>query len=147
MRKWSIIACVIATLSGCSPTIDDAASKIRSVHTELTKQNGLEHWKLALIPKYFAPGQQNYDLEFQNSGDISVQSVTVYYRVDIKEKLSGTIVKPDSKTVVSKLDPNEKLTLSDLNLPIDTPISVEVDWLEGNRINKGTGVFRITEIK
>ncbi len=100
-----------------------------------------------MIPKSFAPGQQNYDLEFQNSGDISVQSVTVYYRVDTKEKLSGTIVKPDSKTVVSKLDPNEKLTLSDLNLPIDTPISVEVDWLEGNRINKGTGVLIITEIK
>lgn len=49
--------------------------------------------------------------------------------------------------VISKLDPNQKITLSDLTLPINTPIQVEVDWLVGSTIKRETGTFQITESK
>ncbi|SFL36797.1 hypothetical protein SAMN03159341_105303 [Paenibacillus sp. 1_12] len=147
MKKMCIIASVIIALSGCSLNTNNMDFKIRSVNTELTKQSGLEHWKLALLPKTNSLGQQGYDIEFQNTGEASVKSVVVYYRIDTKEKLSGKTVKADSKTVISKLDPNEKITLSDLTLPMDTPISVAVEWLEVNHISMGSGIFKITESK
>ncbi|MFD0676369.1 MULTISPECIES: hypothetical protein [unclassified Paenibacillus] len=149
MQKMSLLlVCLIAMFTGCSKSTDSTHTEVRSVvTTELTKQDGLDHWKLRMVPKVNTLGQQGYDIEFQNSGDASVKDVTVYYRIDTKEKLSGSTVKADSKTVVSKLDPNEKISLSDLTLPVNTPISVEVDWLEGNHISKGTGIFKITESK
>jgi hypothetical protein len=110
---------------------------------EFMNQTGLEHWKIALVPKPYSLGRQGYDIEFQNSGHTSIKNVTMVYRVDTKEKLSGENVKADSKTLISKLDPAEKITFSDISLPIDTPIHVEVDWQEGNNINEGTGTFLI----
>jgi hypothetical protein len=110
---------------------------------ELINQNGLEHWKIALVPKPYSLGQQRYDIEFQYSGHTSVKNVAMFYRVDTKEKLSSENVNADSKTLISKLNPAEKITFSDLSMPIDTPIYVEVDWQEGNNINKGTGTFLI----
>lgn len=148
MRKlplWLVLLFVV--LSGCSTSSEPDNTKFRSVSTELTKQQGLEHWKLVMLPKTNGLGEQAYDIEFQYTGEASVKGVTVYYRIDTEEKLSAPTVKADSKTVISKLDPNEKITLSELILPIDVPVSVEVDWLEGNRISRGTGVFKITELK
>ncbi|MDF2652030.1 MAG: hypothetical protein K0Q73_7835 [Paenibacillus sp.] len=148
MRKLSILlVCLITMLAGCSKSTDSEDSKVRPVHIQLTNQNHLEHWKLVMLPNTRSPGQQTYDIEIQNAGETSAESVTVYYRVDTKEKLSGTTVKADSTTAVSKLDPNEKITLLDLTFPIDTPISLEVVWLEGNHISRGSGAFMITEIK
>lgn len=100
-----------------------------------------------MSPKVDLVGQQVYDLEFQYTGESPIKDVTVYYRIDTKEKLSSSIVKADSKTIVSDLDKNEKITLSELILPLNTPISVEVDWLKGNFIDKGIGTFNIKEIK
>lgn len=148
MRKlplWLVLLFVV--LSGCSTGSEPDNTKFRTVSTELTKQQGLEHWKLVMLPKTNGLGEQAYNMEFQYTGDTSVRSVTVYYRIDTKEKLSAPTVKADSKTVISKLDPYEKITLSELILPIDVPVSVEVDWLEGNHVNRGTGVFQITEVK
>ncbi|MDQ0878284.1 hypothetical protein QFZ77_006943 [Paenibacillus sp. V4I3] len=147
MRKSLIIIACIIFIMGCSKNNDNNDSRILPVDTTLTNQNGLENWKLVMIPKINALGQQGYDIEFMYTGSASVKSVVVYYRVDTEEKLSGKTVKADSKTVVSKLDSNEKITLSDLVLPLNIPVSVEVDWLEGNHINKGTGTFKITETK
>jgi hypothetical protein len=147
MRKFLIIMACIIFIVGCSKNTNNKDSEILSVDTALTNQNGLENWKLVMIPKINSLGQQGYDIEFMYTGSAPVKSVVVYYRVDTKEKLSGKTVKADSKTVVSKLDPNEKISLSDLVLPINIPVSVEVDWLEGNYINKGTGTFNITESK
>ncbi|NOU96751.1 hypothetical protein GC093_26540 [Paenibacillus sp. LMG 31456] len=148
MRKWSILlVCLLVILTGCSKNTASTDYEVRSVVTELTKQDGLDNWKLAMVPRTNTLGQQGYDIEFINSGNASVTNVTVYYRIDSKEKLSSPTVKADSKTVVSKLDPHEKISLADLTLPINTPISMEVDWLEGNHISKGTGIFKITESK
>ncbi|NOU68828.1 hypothetical protein GC096_32940 [Paenibacillus sp. LMG 31461] len=147
MRKFLIVMACIIFILGCSKNTDNKDSKILPVDTALTNQNGLENWKLVMISKINALGRQGYDIEFMYTGSASVKSVVVYYRVDTKEKLSGKTVKADSKTVVSKLESNEKITLSDLELPINIPVSVEVDWLEGNHINKGTGTFNITESK
>jgi hypothetical protein len=141
------LACLVVIFAGCSKNTDNIDTKVRSVNTNLTKQSGLEHWRLALIPKINSLGKQEYDIEFQNSGDTSVKSVTIYYRVDTKEKLLGKTVKADFQTMISKLDANEKITLSDLTLPINTPIQVEVDWLVGSTITRGTGTFQITEFK
>lgn len=146
MRKFLIVMVCIIFIMGCSKNTDKD-SKILPVDTTLTTQNGLENWKLVMIPKINALGQQGYDIEFMYTGSATVRSVVVYYRVDTKEKLAGKAVKADSKTIVSKLESNEKITLSDLDLPINIPVSVEVDWLEGNHINKGTGTFNITESK
>lgn len=147
MRKLLVIMACFLFIVSCSKNADNVDSKILSFDTSLTNQNGLENWKLLMLPKINTLGQQGYDIEFMYTGSAFVKSVVVYYRVDTKEKLSGKNVKADSKTVVSKLDPNEKITLSDLALPINIPVSVEINWLEGNHINKGTGTFNITESK
>lgn len=146
MRVFScLIVCLILVLSGCSNNNEDY--KVQSVDIQLTKQNNLDNWKLSMVSRVNTVGQQGYGIEFQYTGNSSVKDVTVYYRVDTKEKLSGKIVKADSKTIVSKLEQNEKITLSDINLPVDTPISVAVNWLDGNYIKKGSGTFEISEVK
>ncbi|WP_090827223.1 hypothetical protein [Paenibacillus sp. yr247] len=66
------------------------------ISVKLTKQNGLKHWKLALLyRKQILWGIKDKILN--------------YFRVDTKEKLSGKTVKADSQTMISKLDPNEKI--------------------------------------
>jgi len=148
MRVFScLMICLILVLTGCSNNKDNEDYKIRTVNIQLTKQDGLDNWKVIMVSRINNVGQQGYNIEFQYTGESSVKDVTVYHRVDTKEKLSGKIIKADSKTMVSKLEQNEKITLSDLNLPVDTPISVAVDWLDGNFIRKGSGTFEITEVK
>ncbi|MNW20257.1 hypothetical protein D3C71_2205770 [compost metagenome] len=61
--------------------------------------------------------------------------------------MSGSTIRPDAKMVVSKLEPNEKIMIQDLSLPLDTPIQVGVTWLSVNTIINSSGTFTITELK
>jgi len=142
-----LVLCVLFIITGCSGDQENMDTKDRSVHIDFSKQNNLNDWKILMSPKTDLVGQQVYDLVFQYIGESPIKDVTVYYRIDTKEKLSRSIVKADSKTVVSDLDKNGKITLSELILPINTPISVAVNWLKGNFIDKGVGTFHIKEIK
>ncbi|UPK46363.1 hypothetical protein [Paenibacillus pabuli] len=146
-RLTLIMLCVLFILTGCSEEKENKDTEARNVNIDFSKQNNLNDWKVIMSPKVDLVGQQVYDLEFQYTGESPIKDVTVYYRIDTKEKLSSSIVKADSKTIVSDLDKNEKITLSELILPSNTPISVEVDWLKGNFIDKGIGTFNIKEIK
>ncbi|WP_413376380.1 hypothetical protein [Paenibacillus taichungensis] len=148
MKKLTVLVLfILFILTGCSGDQDNKDTKLRSVNIDFSKQNNLNDWKVIMLPKVDSVDQQVYDLEFQYTGESPIKDVTVYYRIDTKEKLSKSIVKADSKTIVSDLDKNEKITLSELILPPNTPISVEVDWLKGNFIDKGVGTFNIKEIK
>ncbi|WP_405156377.1 hypothetical protein [Paenibacillus sp. FSL K6-0108] len=146
-RLTLLMLCVLFILTGCSEEKENKDTEARNVNIDFSKQNNLNDWKVIMSPKVDLVGQQVYDLEFQYTGESPIKDVTVYYRIDTKEKLSSSIVKADSKTIVSDLDKNEKITLSELILPLNTPISVEVDWLKGNFIDKGIGTFNIKEIK
>ena len=102
--RWffCIIVSLTLVLSGCSNNNEDY--KIRTVDIQLVQQHDLDNWKLSMVPSTNTVGQQGYDIEFRYTGNSSVKNVTIYYRVDTKEKLSGKIVKADSRTIVSKLD-------------------------------------------
>ncbi|WP_127582575.1 hypothetical protein [Paenibacillus koleovorans] len=148
MRKWLLLIVLLGTLvTGCKADTEPEDFGSRPVKTELSKSQGLENWNLVMIPKSDLLGKLVYDIEFQYTGEPPAKSVVVYYRIDTEEKLKAPTVKADSKTVVSTLSRLEKITLSELVLPIDTPISVEVDWFLGNQIKRGTGVFTISEHK
>ncbi|MCR8645518.1 hypothetical protein NV379_23045 [Paenibacillus sp. N1-5-1-14] len=148
MKKLKVLVlCVFFILTGCSGNQENKDTKSRSVIIDFSEQNNLNDWKVSMLTKLDLVGQQVYDLEFQYTGESPIKDITVYYRIDTKDKLSRSIVKADSKTIVSNLDKNEKIILSELILPLNTPISVEVDWLKGNFIDKGIGKFKIKEIK
>lgn len=118
-----------------------------SIKTELTNPQHLEQWKLSLLPKSAPDMSWQYAIEVQYTGEQAISNVVVVYRVDTKEKMSGSTIGPDAKMVVSKLEPNEKITIQDLNLPLDTPIQVGVTWLSVNTIINSSGTFTITELK
>lgn len=149
MRNITILlSSMLLFIVGCSSAANESLdTKVLPVDTELIKEDGLDEWKVSLLPGVNSLGQQGYELSVQNKSDASIENVTIYYRVDSKEKLSAQTVKADSQTVISKLDSNESITLSDLSLPIGTPIQVEVDWQVGTTIRRGTGTFQITESK
>jgi hypothetical protein len=137
----------VLLLAACSTqNKNNKIQEMTSVKTELIKQQNLEHWKLALIPKANFSDRQ-YDIEAQYTGSSFINSAILVYRVDTKEKLSSRIIKPDAQVIVSKLDPNEKITFTDLSFPIDTPIQVGLTWAEGSHISNGDGTFQISVMK
>jgi len=138
---------LILIMSGCSSNDIDDRHKIRSVEIKLTNQNGLDKWDLSMEPRIDTAGQQVYNMELTYTGDSTITGVTVYHRVDSAEKLAGKIVKADSKTIFSTIEQHDKITLSDLTLPVQTPISIGLDWQDGNHIYKGSGVFVILEVQ
>lgn len=135
-------------LTACSSA--DKGGKVEgpsSVKTELTNPQHLEQWKLSLLPKLSPGTSWQYSIEVQYTGEQTVSNVVVVYRVDTKEKMSGSTIRPDAKMIVSKLEPNEKITIEDLSLPLNTPIQVGVTWLSVNTYLNGAGTFTITELK
>jgi|GEM_PF-5316495 len=146
MRKRMILGFILLLTACSAQSSNNTLQEIPPIKTELIKQQNLDRWKLALIPKNnFA--ERQYDIEAQYTGSNSIESVALVYRIDTKEKLSGKVIKPDAKVVVSKLDANEKITFTDLSFPNDTPIQVGLTWADGSHITHGDGTFRISVIK
>ncbi len=148
MKRLCLFVCLMM-LTACSSA--DKSGKVlepSAVKTELTNPQHLDQWKLALLPTNRSPEMSwQYAIEVQYTGEQAVSNVVVVYRVDTKEKMSGSTIRPDAKMVVSKLEPNEKIMIQDLSLPLNTPIQVGVTWLSVNTIINSSGTFTITELK
>ncbi|MBE1446275.1 hypothetical protein [Paenibacillus sp. OAS669] len=147
MKKWALFICIMMLAACSGPNKGGKAPEPSSVKIELTNPYQLDYWKLALLPTRSSETSWQYAIEVQYTGDRPTNNVVIVYRVDTKEKMSGSTIGPDAKMVVSKLDPNERVTIQDLNLPLNTPIQVGVTWMNGGTIMNGYGTFTITEIK
>ncbi|WP_079914036.1 hypothetical protein [Paenibacillus sp. 32352] len=147
MKKWAIFICIMMLAACSGPDKGGKAPEPSSVKIELTNPHQLDQWKLALIPTRSPETSWEYAIDVQYTGDTPTNNVVIVYRVDTKEKMSGSTIRPDAKMVVSKFDPNERIKIQDLSLPLNTPIQVGVTWLNVNTIMNGYGTFTITEIK